>query len=94
MPTLEELKDYARVDGNDDDVLVTTLGLAAQEYVEQATGKTFTDPMPERAKLAIMALTAHWYDHEPVTANAVNSVPMHVKSIIAQLRGGVLEPTQ
>lgn len=94
MVSLEELKAFARIDGDDDDALIESLGIAAREYVEQATGKTFTAPIPERAALAIKALTAHWYEfREPVIASAVTTVPMHVRSLIAQLRGGVLEPS-
>lgn len=87
MVTLQELKDFARIDHDDDDALVTSLGTAAKEYVETATGKTFADPMPERAKLAIKALTVHWYDHrEPVVVGQVSQVPAHIKSLIHQLR--------
>jgi uncharacterized phage protein (predicted DNA packaging) len=98
MVTLQELKDFARIDGTDDDALVTSLGVAAQEYIEQATGKTFTDPMPERAALAIKALVATWYEQRgPVVAREKvegvseisyrpNTAPAHVRALIHQLR--------
>lgn len=37
--TLEELKAFARIDTDDDDVLVASLGVAAREFVEIATGR-------------------------------------------------------
>lgn len=96
--TLSDLKAFARIDSNDDDTLLTALGIAAREYVEQATGNdyfTAEATVPERAKVAIKALAAHWYEfREPVIASAVTTVPMHVRSIIAQLRGGKLEPSE
>lgn len=89
--TLEELKAFARVDLDHDDVLITSLGIAAREYVEQATGRQYvgsgSEPIPEKGKLAIMALAAHWYEfREPVIVSAVTTVPMHVRSLIHQLR--------
>ena len=96
--TLEELKAFARVDFADDDTLITSLGIAAREFIEQATGRDYSSAeavVPEKAKIAIQSLAAHWYEfREPVIASAVTTVPMHVKSLIAQLRGGVLEPCE
>ena len=37
--TLAELKAWCRVDTSDDDALITGLGIAAREYVEQALGR-------------------------------------------------------
>ena len=37
--TLDELKAYARIDGDDDDILLTGLIKTAREYVENATGR-------------------------------------------------------
>lgn len=37
--TTAELKDFARVDGADEDTLIAALGTAAREFVETATGR-------------------------------------------------------
>lgn len=97
--TLEELKAFARVDSADDDTLITSLGIAAREFIEQATGKDYSSAeavVPEKAKIAIQALACHWYEaREPIVVGAsVARVPLHVRSLIAQLRGGVLEPAE
>jgi len=98
LPNLEELKEFARVDFDDDDATLTTMLAAAVEFIEQATGRDYSSAeavVPEKAKIAIQSLAAHWYEfREPVIASAVTTVPMHVKSLIAQLRGGVLEPCE
>lgn len=85
---LSELKAWARVEHDDDDTLLTNLGIAAREFVEQATGKTFTEgEAPERAGVAIKALVAHWYEfREPAVIGTTAQVPMHVSRIIHQLR--------
>ncbi|MCT8992049.1 head-tail connector protein [Chelativorans sp. SCAU2101] len=95
--TLEELKAFARVDFDDDDATLTTMLAAAVEFIEQATGKSYSDAdVPEKAKIAVMSLATHWYEQrEPVVIDAsVANVPLHVRSLIAQLRGGVLEPCE
>lgn len=88
--TLEELKLFARIDHDDDDELLTSLGVAAREFVERATGRTYTgeeaEDVPELAKVAIMALAGYWFDNrEPVTSGNASSVPFHVKALIYQL---------
>ncbi len=96
LPNLDDVKAYARVDTADDDVTLSTLLVAALEYVQQAIGTTYTDSptdAPERARFAIMALVAHWYRlPEPVADGDQRVVPMHVRTILHQLRGGRLEP--
>lgn len=84
--TLSELKAFARVDGNTDDTLVTSLGIAAREFVEQATGQDYSSAeatVPERAKVAIKALAAHYFEHRGDTAA---EPPAHVRRLVNQLR--------
>ena len=86
--TLEEMKDFARVDFSDDDTLLTSLGIAAREYVEQATGRTFDETASDKAKTAIKALVAHWYEQRLPADAATGAVqlPFHLRSLIHQLR--------
>lgn len=95
--SLSELKAFVRIDTEDDDDLVASLGIAAREFIETAAGRDYSSAeavVPEKAKIAIQALVSHWYEQrEPITVGAsVAHVPMHVRSLIAQLRAGVLEP--
>lgn len=63
--TLTELKEWSRVDTDDGDTLIENLGIAAREYVEQATGRDYSSAeasVSEKAKVAIMGLAAHWYE--------------------------------
>lgn len=96
--TLSELKAFARIDQDDDDTLVESLGIAAREFVEQATGRDYSSAeatVPEKARLAIKSLAANWYEYREVTVfGDAKPVPLHVRSLLAQLRGGRLEPIE
>ncbi|MBN7776715.1 phage gp6-like head-tail connector protein [Nitratireductor aquimarinus] len=98
--TLADLKLFARIDDDAEDALITSLGATAREYIEQATGHTFDETAPERAKLAIKSLTAFWYESRtPLGTIPENGppLPMHVRSLIHQITDwtklGEPEPT-
>jgi uncharacterized phage protein (predicted DNA packaging) len=84
LPTLEETKEFARIDSADDDATMTTLLTAAIEFVETSTGRDYSSSgadVPDRARLAIMALVSAWYD-----AEAMDRSPKHIRSLVHQLR--------
>lgn len=78
--TLDDLKTYLRVDGNDDDAQVTAILAAATGYINRQTGKTkvrigiddaglptygaISDD--ELYNLCIKVLCAHWYENRGV----------------------------
>ena len=72
--TLEEIKTYLRVDGTDDDTLISSLMLAAANYINGMTGKTKV--MVGKVEGNIMAdelyiltnklIIAHWYENRGV----------------------------
>jgi uncharacterized phage protein (predicted DNA packaging) len=76
--TLEEAKNYLRVDTDDDDALIRALITAAESYVKQQTGKikkivvvdgepTETDiATDELYNLCVKLLLAHWYENRGV----------------------------
>lgn len=90
--TLSELKAWTRVDHDDEDDELEALGIAAREFVEQATGRDYSSEeagtVPERAKTAIKMLTSTWFEHREavVVGSIANEVPMSVKRLVHQLR--------
>jgi uncharacterized phage protein (predicted DNA packaging) len=71
---LTDIKEYLRVDHNDEDVLLMSLLAAAESYIKQQTGKTkvvvneveaaiSTD---ELYKLCVKLMVAHWYENRAV----------------------------
>lgn len=83
--TLEESKQHLRVDGNDDDVYIQMLIDAAEQFIVNATGKTF-DGSNALAKTACLLLTADLYDNRQMsTDRASEKVRDIVTMILTQL---------
>lgn len=82
--TLEEVKNWLRVDFSDDDALITTLINAAEGYLKNATGATF-DATNYLAKIFCMTLIADWYENRELIGKASDQVRPILQSILAQL---------
>lgn len=64
LVTLEEAKDYVRIDGDHDDVTLQTLIAAASDAVaDLADAWDGTGEVPARIKLAVLARVAAAYDN-------------------------------
>ena len=92
---LETLKSSLRIDGDDDDGLLTGYLTAATSYIKQAIGDDNSVPgfyemegVSDLFETAVYALAgSYWYYRTSITSNAVNSVDLVADSIIGQLRG-------
>ncbi|KRO24927.1 head-tail connector protein [Lactiplantibacillus fabifermentans] len=92
---LETLKSSLRIDGNDDDELLTGYLSAATSYIKQAigdengvTGFYEMEDVNDLFATAVYALAgSYWYYRTSITSNTVNPVDLVVDSIIGQLRG-------
>lgn len=83
--TLEETKGYLRVDGTEDDALITSLIDAAETYLYNATGNTF-DGTNSLAKLFCWVLVTDWYENREITIGRVGEkIRPIVESMLAQL---------
>jgi len=82
--TLDEAKQWLRVDHNDEDSLINTLISAAEKYLVNATGNTF-DSTNELAKLLCYVLVADWYENRDMIGKTSEKVRHTVESIVAQL---------
>lgn len=83
--TLEETKQYLRIDGSEDDALITTLIITAEDYLTNATGKTF-DSTNQLAKLFCFVLVSDWYENRELTGKASEKVRFTMQSILTQLK--------
>lgn len=99
--TLKEVKEYARIDIDEDDLLLQTLIVSAEEYLKNATGKEYpeTDEYGNKInykleKIYLQLLIAYWYEQRSPAGNGksayaggvVEDFSFLAKSIMLQLQ--------
>lgn len=88
---LSTIKEYLKIDFDDDDRLLEMLLGAARRYILDAVGYK-PDETDERVKLLILVLISDWYEHReyientPATQKISQRVRYTVRSIILQLQ--------
>lgn len=88
--TLEELKLQMHEDFEDEDAIITTYGIAAEDVVIDMTRRSYEElsawegrGFPVRLKLAILMLAANFHrNREPVAAVSQNPVPFSVSVLV------------
>lgn len=78
---LEQVKNYLRVDGNDEDLLIESFIAAAQEYIIGAGVKNAKGKLYE---VVVKMLVALFYEHRD-TASAKITIPPVINNLITQL---------
>lgn len=80
------IKEYLRVDNDDENSLITSLQKAAEEYLLNAGIKK--DYTRELYKLAILMLISHWYENRNIVIVGTISkeVEMSIGTIMLQLK--------
>ncbi|NNV07779.1 phage gp6-like head-tail connector protein [Geobacillus sp. MMMUD3] len=82
--TLDEAKQWLRIDHNDEDSLISTLISAAEKYLVNATGNTF-DNTNELAKLFCYVLVSDWYENRELMGRVSDQVRPIIQSMLVQL---------
>ncbi|MGL5750175.1 MAG: head-tail connector protein [Paraclostridium sp.] len=80
---LEEVKNYIRVDFDEDDESITTFILSAEIFLKSHGIKKDYDN--ELYKIAIFMLVATWYDNRGITEQGAREIPFGVSRIMKQL---------
>lgn len=83
MKVLSEVKEFLRIDFDDDDSLINTLIISAKTYIFNATGKEF-DQFNELHKLCLMILITHWYENREAVGKA-EKLSFSLSSILTQI---------
>lgn len=90
--TLEEVKEYLKIDYDDEDLLLTSLIEVAEQYLYNATGKKFNKNV--LAKLYCKVLVYEWYKDRGFTmkisktSNVSDKTRYTLQSILLQLKYG------
>lgn len=87
---LSVIKEYLKIDFDDDDRLLEMLLGAARRYIRDAVGYK-PDETDERVKLLLLVLISDWYEHREYmetsnTQKISQKVRYTVRSIILQLQ--------
>lgn len=82
---LEELKDFLRIDGNEEDNILSSFYKSAKQYLLNAGIKE--NESNELYKLAVNMLVCGWYENRnPTDPGSNNTQSFALRSIITQLK--------
>ncbi|HDK7165937.1 TPA: phage gp6-like head-tail connector protein [Clostridium botulinum] len=94
---LDELKEYLRVEGEDEDTTLSSLLLAAKSYIKNGTGleedMIKSDEIKELYNLCLKILISHWYENRVIETTGPNfhKLSFSVDSILIQLEAEYLK---
>ena len=93
MIDLQEVKEYLRVDIEEDDQLLQMLITAAVEYLKNATGKEYPEKDEEGnaityelEKVYLKLLIAYWYEKRTPAGKVGEEFSQMTKSLMLQLQ--------
>ncbi len=71
MITLQEAKEFLRVDGDDEENLIASLIVAAQELTEDVLQRPLAElePLPETVRQAMLIVVATLYEERQISKN-------------------------
>lgn len=91
--TLAEVKEYARIDIDEDDALLETMIAAAEEYLRNATGKEYPETDENGSKINYMLekvylqlLIAYWYEKRTPAGGVGEDFSFMTRSLMLQLQ--------
>jgi uncharacterized phage protein (predicted DNA packaging) len=79
--SLEEAKQHMRIDIDDDDPYIQMLINAAEQFITDATGKTF-DSDNALAKTACLLIIADLYDNRGLTSDGIRDKTRDIVTLI------------
>ncbi|MCI9559337.1 MAG: phage gp6-like head-tail connector protein [Lachnospiraceae bacterium] len=91
--TLEEVKQYGRIDIDEDDLLLQAIIASAEEYLKNATGKEYPETEENGKKIEyilekiyLQLLVAYWYEQRTPMGKVGEDFSYLTKSILLQLK--------
>lgn len=76
---INEVKNYLRVDHEDDDLLITTMIVSAKSYIQSYLNKKFSDfeEVPDEFTIAALSLISHWYERREIQSEKTATAEMN-----------------
>lgn len=89
--SLKEVKDYARIDIDDDDELLKSLIVAAEGYLKNATGKEYPETDGngigyELEKIYLQQLVTYWYEKRTPAGGLGEDFSPAARALMLQLK--------
>lgn len=68
---LDLVKEYLRIDHNDDDEMLITMLTAAKSFIQSYLNKKFEDfdELPNEFTIACLAIISHWYEKREIQSS-------------------------
>ncbi|EQC1536948.1 head-tail connector protein [Clostridium botulinum] len=94
---LNELKEYLRIEGEDEDITLSSLLFAAKSYIKNGTGleedMIKNNEILELYKLCLKLLISHWYENRAIETTGPNfhKLSFSMDSILIQLEAEYLK---
>jgi len=82
--TIDCVKQYARIDSDDEDDILALMLEAARRYVNHEVGKC--DESDERVKVLLLAIVSNMYDNRVLAVDKNQSVQYVANQMIMQLQ--------
>lgn len=82
--TIDEIKQYLKLDSDDDDVTLKIIVNASRKFVEKQIGEC--DENDPRVQMLVLAVIADMYEKRGLTANKVETESYVIKTMIMQLQ--------
>ena len=80
----EDVKNYLRVDFNDDDMLIAVMIDTAKQYISDAVGK-FDENNPKH-NMILLAVVAHLYENRTFQSQSSGKITRIISSMLLQER--------
>lgn len=80
----EDVKNYLRVDFNDDDMLIYVMIDTAKQYISDAVGK-FDENNPKH-NMILLAVVAHLYENRMLQGQSSGKITRIISSMLLQER--------
>ena len=88
--TLDYVKDYMRVDIEEDDLLIQHMIIAAQSFIQSHLNRKFTDwtnigeEVPPEFTISALTMIAHWYENRTISAEVAKETLYSFSGILDQ----------
>jgi uncharacterized phage protein (predicted DNA packaging) len=82
--TVDEIKNWLRIDHNEDDSLLEIMIIAAEQSIKGSIGFI---PMSELGTMVKRMIITDWYENRgSFVQGSINELPLGVRSILTQMR--------